>query len=313
MRLRSRTLSARRARAIRPALDDFARGFDAAARLAFDPVELPRRYRDPADAEVVALLAACLAYGRADLFKAQLGRVLEALGPSPAAFAERFWRSPDPRLFGGFRYRFNQPEDVAALVAAAGHLRSTHGSLGAFFTSLYRQEQGRGEEEALRRALARFAAALRQAPPVASLLRRRGRRGLAHLCPDPRLAGACKRWNLLLRWMVRGPDGVDLGLWREVPPSALVVPLDTHVSRIARYLGLTDRRDMTWRTAEEITRSLRRLDPGDPVRYDFALCHHGMSGACPVRRDPRKCAACPLRAFCRARADQRAKPTSTSA
>ncbi len=301
---RSRTLSRRRAQALRPVLKRFESDFDVEARLAFDPVELPRRYRDPGDAEVVALLAACLAYGRADLFKAQLERVLGAMGPSPASFAEELARAPDPHagFFEGFRYRFNRPEDVSALVAAAGHLRAVHGSLGALFAALYRDEASHGEPEALRRALARFAAAVRRAPPVDPLLARRGRRGLAHLCPDPGRAGACKRWNLFLRWMVRGPDGVDLGLWKEVPASALVVPLDTHVSRIARYLGLTDRRDLSWRTAEEITRSLRQVDPGDPVRFDFALCHLGMSGGCPVRRDPSKCAGCPLRDFCRARA-----------
>jgi endonuclease III len=94
---------------------------------------------------------------------------------------------------------------------------------------------------------------------------------------------------------------VDLGAWRgAVPPSALVVPLDTHVHRVARCLGLTRRADASWRTAEEITAALRRVDPDDPVRYDFALCHLGMSGACPARRDPRRCAACPLAGACRA-------------
>jgi len=137
---------------------------------------------------------------------------------------------------------------------------------------------------------------------VAGLLRRRGRRGLQHLCPDPALPGACKRWNLYLRWMVRGPDGIDLGLWRGVPASALVVPLDTHLFRIARYLGLTDRRDASWRTAAEITASLAAVDAADPVRFDFALCHLGMSGACPPRRRADRCAACPLRPVCRARA-----------
>jgi endonuclease III len=100
--------------------------------------------------------------------------------------------------------------------------------------------------------------------------------------------------------MIRGPDGVDLGLWKGVPASALVVPLDTHVHRVGRALGLTARRDASWRTAEELTASLRRIDPTDPVRYDFALCHLGMSGLCPSRRDPARCAACPLRGSCRA-------------
>jgi uncharacterized protein (TIGR02757 family) len=299
-RQRPRGISAARAAALRPVLDRFQRSFDASARLAFDPVELPRRYPDPGDAEVAGLLAACLAYGRADLFKPQLRRVLAAMGQRPARFAEAFALAPEPAAFSGFRYRFNRPEDVAALVAAAGWLRRLHGSLGGRFAALLAAEEGSAEP--LRRALDRFARELREAPPVAGILRRRGRRGLLHLCPDASLPGACKRWNLYLRWMARGPDGVDLGLWRGVPPSALVVPLDTHLARIARYLGLTDRRDMTWRTAGEITRNLRAIDPEDPVRFDFALCHLGMSGACPPARDPAKCAACPLRLHCRARA-----------
>ncbi len=299
-RIRPRRISAERAGVLRPVLDRFQRSFDAGARLAFDPVELPRTYPDPGDAEVAGLIAACLAYGRADLFKPQLRLVLAAMGPSPARFAEAFALAPAPAAFSGFRYRFNRPEDVAALVAAAGWLRRRHGSLGARFAALLAAEGGSAEP--LRRALERFAGELRGAPPVAALLRRRGRRGLAHLCPDPALPGACKRWNLYLRWMARGPDGVDLGIWRGVPPSALVVPLDTHLARIARYLGLTDRRDMSWRTAEEITGNLRTIDPGDPVRFDFALCHLGMSGACPLERDPAKCGVCPLRTHCRARA-----------
>jgi len=300
-----RRISAERAGALGPVLDRFQRGFDAAARLRFDPLELPRRYPDPGDAEVAGLLSACLAYGRADLFKPRLEAVLAAMGPHPARFAEAFADRPDGAAFPGFHYRFNRPEDVAALVAAAGWLRARHGSLGARFAALLADERGRDAAAPLRAALARFARELREAPPVEPILRRRGPRGLLHLCPDPGLAGACKRWNLYLRWMVRGPDGVDLGLWKGVPASLLVVPLDTHVARIARYLGLTDRHDLTWRTAAEVTRNLAALDHEDPVRFDFALCHLGMSGACPPRRDPAKCRACPLREHCRARARER--------
>ena len=280
-------------------LDRFDRLFDKAARLGFDPVELPRRHADPADQEVAALFAATLAYGRADLFRPQLERVLAEMAPSPARFCEAFARAPRAGCFAGFRYRFNRPEDVAALAAAIGHVRLAHGSLGARFAALLAQESG--APEPLRRALGRFARELRDAPPARGLLRERGLRGLMHLLPDPGLPGPCKRWNLYLRWMVRGPDAVDLGAWKDVPTSMLVVPLDTHVARVARYLGLTDRADASWRTAEEITAGLRRLDPEDPVRFDFALCHLGMSGACPPRRDAARCAACALRPACRAR------------
>lgn len=296
--MRPRTLSPARAALLRPLVDALEARVDAAARIGFDPVEFPRRHRDPDDAEVAGLVAASLAYGRADVFKPVLARVLDVLGPRPARFAEAYAQAPDPAAFGWFLYRFNRPPDVAALVAAIGDLRLRHGSLGARFAALFRAEGG--GPAALRPALARFAAELREAPPVAPLLAGRGRRGLLHLLPDPRGAGACKRWNLYLRWMVRGPDRVDLGIWREIPPSALLVPLDTHLLRISRLVGLTARRDASWRTAEEITAGLRRLDPDDPVRYDFALCHLGMSGACPARRDPACCAACALRPGCRA-------------
>jgi uncharacterized protein (TIGR02757 family) len=283
--------------ALRAALDWLAADVDAPARLRADPVELPRRYPDPSDAEVAGLLAASLAYGRADLFKPQLERVLAAMGPHPARFAERFARRPDAGAFEGFRYRFNQPPDVAALVAAAGAARARHGSLGARFAALLGASAS--APEPLRAALAAFARELREAPEARAALGRRPPRGLLHLLPDAARAGACKRWNLYLRWMVRGPDAVDLGAWRGlVPPSALVVPLDTHVHRVARCLGLTRRKDASWRTAEEITTALRRVDPEDPVRFDFALCHLGMSGACPARRDPRRCAACPLVEAC---------------
>jgi uncharacterized protein (TIGR02757 family) len=291
-------LSSARAAALRPLLDALDARLDRTARIAADPVELPRRYAEPLDQEVAGLFAACLAYGRADVFKPLLLRVLAEMGPSPAAFVRAQARSPDPGAFPYAVYRFNRPRDLAALAAAAGEVAGRHGSLGARFAALFRDEGG--GPEALRPALARLSRELREAPAAGALLRRRGRRGLLHLLPDAAGPGASKRWNLYLRWMVRGPDAVDLGTWRGlVPASALVVPLDTHVHRVSRCLGLTRRRDASWRTAEEITRALRRIDPEDPVRYDFALCHLGMSGACPARRDPTRCAACPLALACR--------------
>jgi uncharacterized protein (TIGR02757 family) len=301
-------LSPARATALRPLLERLDAVLDRAARVGADPVEFPRAHRDPDDAEVAGLVAVSLAYGRADVFKPVVARVLAAMAPSPARFVERFARAPAPDAFDGIVYRFNRPPDLAALAAAIGAVRLRHGSLGRRFAALFRDEGG--GPEALRPALARFAAELREAPEAAALLRDRGDRGLRHLLPDPAGPGASKRWNLYLRWMIRGPDAVDLGLWREIPPAALVVPLDTHVHRVARALGLTRRRDASWRTAEEITASLRRIDPEDPVRYDFALCHMGMSGACPARRDPARCAACVLGAACFTRA--RARPAASA-
>jgi uncharacterized protein (TIGR02757 family) len=108
-----------------------------------------------------------------------------------------------------------------------------------------------------------------------------------------------KRVNLFLRWMIRPDDGIDLGLWEPVRPAQLVIPLDTHVSRISRYLGLTDRRTVDWKMAVEVTRTLRGLDGDDPVRFDFALSRLGILDLCPRRVDPERCRACSLVSVCR--------------
>ena len=129
-------ISPARARALRPLLEALDRGLDRTARIAADPVEFPRACADPADAEVAGLVAVALAYGRADLFKPVVARVLAAMGPSPARFAEGFAAAPDRAAFAGLVYRFNRPPDLAALVAAIGHLRRAHGGLGARFRAL---------------------------------------------------------------------------------------------------------------------------------------------------------------------------------
>jgi uncharacterized protein (TIGR02757 family) len=129
-------------------------------------------------------------------------------------------------------------------------------------------------------------------------LRRDGpRRGPAHLLADPRGPSSSKRLLLFLRWMVRAPDGVDLGLWN-VDPAALLVPGDVHIHKRAYNLGFTRRRAASWRTTEEITQSLARFDPADPTKYDFSLCHMGMLQRCPSRRDPRRCEGCGVKPVC---------------
>jgi uncharacterized protein (TIGR02757 family) len=276
---------------LRPALDALLAQTDAPERMRGDPVELPHRYRDPQDIEIAALLSAALAYGRVDLFKPRLTALLDALGPSPAAVARDSTPAELVRRARGFAYRMTDARDVACLLYGAGAILRTHGSLGACFTKHYRGN--------LRAALGAFVDEL-CAPDFTPITGKRApTRRLKHLLPHPDRGSACKRLNLFLRWMVRGPDGVDFGLWKNVPRAELVVPLDTHVHRIGRFIGLTRRKDLSWRTAEDVTRRLRELDPADPVRYDFALSHLGISGTCAARKDARRCAGCPLKPICK--------------
>ena len=98
--------------------------------------------------------------------------------------------------------------------------------------------------------------------------------------------------------MVRPDGGVDLGLWSDIPPSLLLIPVDTHVLRLGRNLSMTSCRTASWKAAEDITSVLRRLDPVDPVRFDFALCHLGMAQGCPDRAEPARCRGCGIRSVC---------------
>ena len=282
-----------RAELLRPALEDLLASTDAQARVRGDPVELPHRYSDPRDVEITALLCAALAYGRVDLFKPRLAALLDALGPSPAAVAESSTARQLLQRAKGFSYRMTDARDVACLLYGAGRILRAHGSLGACFTTHYRSSKS------VRAALGAFVDEL-CAPDFTPITGQRApTRRLKHLLPHPDRGSACKRLNLFLRWMVRGPDGVDFGLWSEVPASELVVPLDTHVHRIGRFIGLTRREDLSWKTAEDVTKRLRLLDARDPVRYDFALSHLGISGACASRKDARRCAGCPLKPICK--------------
>jgi uncharacterized protein (TIGR02757 family) len=274
-------------------LERLYRDFDWAARTPRDAIRHPLRYPAPCDREVVALLATCLAYGRVDLFGPQVDGLLERMGPSPAAFVAGFDVARDGPRFDGFLYRFNRPRDVVAFCLATRRLLERWGSLGAFFAAGYSPE-----DPHVGPALERFAAGFLEPDLSEVFPRNRLSYGYRHMFPRPSTGGPCKRLLLFLRWMIRR-EPPDFGLWRDVPPAALLIPVDTHIEHMARAVGLTRRRSRTWRMSEEITAALRGLDPADPVKYDFALCHKRMSGDCLGRRDALVCPPCGLRPVCR--------------
>ena len=128
---------------------------------------------------------------------------------------------------------------------------------------------------------------------------RKPRPGVGYFFSRPSCGGACKRLNLFLRWMVRS-DAVDFGIWKHIPAAKLVVPLDTHVIRVGRCLRLTRYVSPGWKMAADITASLRELDPHDPVKYDFSLCHLGMADQCGFNRAQAD-KVWPLRGLCHPR------------
>ncbi|HEY7521713.1 MAG TPA: TIGR02757 family protein [Methylomirabilota bacterium] len=281
------------ASALRQPLERLYREFDYGARLGRDAIQFPLRYVDAADRELVSLLTCCLAYGRVDLFGRALDRALGVMGPSPAAFVREFDPRRQARVFDGFLYRFNRPRDLVAFCVAARDVLARHGTLEKCFLAGDPERTG-----PIGPPLTRFARAFLEADVRDVFPRGRRSRGYRHLFPLPSAGGPCKRLLLFMRWMVRR-EPPDFGLWSAVSPARLLMPVDTHVENMSRAIGLTRRRSRNWKMAEEITARLAAVDPADPVKYDFALCHKRMSGDCLDRRDATVCAPCRLRAVCR--------------
>jgi uncharacterized protein (TIGR02757 family) len=258
---------------------------------ATDPIHLARRFTDPADREVAAFCAAALAFGRVAGILQSIERLYAVMGPSPAAFVRSFEPRRQRRELKPLVHRWTAGDDFTALVIVLQRMLG-RGSIERFFLEGYDPAA-----PDLSAALESFSRRAMETDLRAAYGSRRPRPGVAYFFSRPSGGGACKRLNLFLRWMVRR-DAVDFGIWKSIPPSKLIVPLDTHVIRVGRCLRLTRRTSPGWKMAAEITSALRELDPADPVKYDFSLCHIGMANACGFDRAQGD-SACPLRGACR--------------
>lgn len=261
---------------------------------ASDPVHRVRPFVARADREVAGFCAAALAFGRVGSVLNSIDGLFRIMGPHPAEYVRRFDPAvPHPEL-RAMVHRWTTGADLAALLWILRQMIERAGSIEGFFADGLSDA-----DEDVGPAIDRFSARA-LAIDVRHIYGQRPRRpGVGYFFPRPSGGSACKRLNLFLRWMVRR-DEVDLGVWTRVPASKLIVPLDTHVIRLGRCLGLTRYASPGWRMAADITASLRALDPDDPVRFDFAICHVGMMNACGFGRRQGD-AQCPLRGLCRPR------------
>lgn len=275
---------------LREALEQLYRTFPYAERLADDPLHFVLQESDPADQAVVGLLASGLAYGRLALFRPAIRSVVTHMHThgGPDVWVRQFELSREQAFLDTFKYRMTSGRTLGQLFFALRRLLEQHGSLEqAFLSGLLPDHEDIGP------ALSQFVQAIYAEVPGGA------DRSLRHLLPDPALGSACKRLNLFLRWMVRRQEGMDPGPWRSVPRSKLLLPLDTHTVRMSYQLGWISKPEQSWKAAQLATRALRRLDPEDPVKYDFALCYMGISGACPAQREALNCARCKLASHCR--------------
>ena len=274
---------------------------DLAAGVGNDPISIPRRYDDPLDMEIAGVFAATLAYGRVSLFLPVLGRMFDHADScgGPRAWVEGVNLAEELPTLEKFSYRFNKGIDHALLLGALRASIERHGSIAGLFEFWW------GECGALKGTLEGAIGELREGALAAALglgveAKEFGELpgGIRHALTSPVSGSACKRWNLYLRWMVRPESGVDLGLFRAPPASALLIPLDVHIHRISRMVGLTRRASGGWKTAAEVTAALAAFRPEDPIHYDFALSHVGISGGCSGSYAPSPCDECGLVEHC---------------
>lgn len=219
-----------------------------------DPLQWVCSFQQQADREVVALIAALLAFGRVGHILQSVAWALSPLGTRPAEWLREADATVLRAAWAGWRHRWATGAELYNVLWAARGMLHAHGTLGAAWGAARRAEDADAHDTLVRwvRALDDF-----------------GLNAENSLMPRPERGSACKRLHLFLRWMVR-QDAIDPGGWPD-SPARLLVPLDVHMHRIARLLGLTRRRVADLKTAREVTAQFRKLDPQDPVRFDFAL------------------------------------------
>lgn len=275
------------------ALERLYAGFNA-PEAALDPVQIVRRYSRLDDREIVAFIAAGLAFGRVSSVMASIEALCSALGAHPAAAVRTFDPATDRTRFDGLGHRWTRGRDLAALIWVLGRLLETYGSIERAFGEGV--DPGAADVGPAIEAFSTRARAVDLTPVYGRMPRKPG---VWFFFSRPSSGSACKRLNLFLRWMVRR-DRVDPGGWTSVPARQLVVPLDTHTIRTGRCLRLTRRQSPGWKMAADITAALRAVDRNDPVRFDFSLCHVSMMGACGYASE-RGNSQCPLRDYCHPR------------
>ena len=230
-----------------------------------DPVSFVHRWKENADREIAGFIAAQFAYGKIGLFMGFLERLFGLMKEGPVRFVEAGQWEGLKDLY----YRFHKSRDLAMFFDVLRRILAEHGTFGTMFRSVY----DGNTQEAIWRIREKYLSDTDR---------------LLFFFPRAGSAGAQKRWNMYLRWMVR-KDAVDLGIWDFIDPADLTMPLDTHIYKIGKCVGWITSNTPSFRAARQVTDALKRYSPSDPLKYDFFLCHGvGISAGCTGKRT-KKC------------------------
>lgn len=249
---------------LKETLDHHYKAFDK-SQIVPDPLQFLHLFEKEEDIELMGFIASVFAYGNVTQIINTLNKFNSIVKSKPYNFIRNYRTSNNNLLIHRF-YSFKDVNDLFVLIKKT---LIDYGSLKNLFLTFYNPESVN-----LKNTISGFSEYFINEQKKLNKKRDLSL-GFKFMFPLPELGSACKRMNLFLRWMVR-KDELDFGLWKEIPARKLVIPVDTHIAKISRQLKLTQRKNVSWKMAEEITEKLKKFDPDDPVKYDFALCHIGM-------------------------------------
>jgi uncharacterized protein (TIGR02757 family) len=228
-----------------------------------DPVWNLHKYNKSEDIEIAGFITSCYTYGQVDNIINFTEKLFLRTGNKPYEFTINFQKHKDKKFLKGLNYRFNTETDIINLFEKLKEIIIKNGSLKNLFLINYCKN-----DENIINGLKSFTKCF--------VLKSSKNTGFYNkLIPDPEKNSACKRLNLFLRWMVR-KDEIDLGIWKEIDKSKLIMPVDVHIARISKKLKLINRKSADLKFAVELTNELKKYDRDDPVKYDFSLCHLGI-------------------------------------
>ena len=225
-----------------------------------DPLEFVYNYNSKLDKEITAFIASSLSYGNVKHILKSIAKVLGIMHPSPSLYLQNQSEAVIKKDFSTFKYRFTKGSEISSLLIALKKILKKYSSLEDCFLLGYSQNDKNV-----------FSATEKFVDILFHLMECKR----SSLIPHPSKGSACKRLNLFLRWMVRNDD-VDPGLWKSISPAQLIVPLDTHMIRVSIKFGFIPRKQSSIKTALEVTHAFSKINPIDPVKYDFSLTRVGI-------------------------------------
>lgn len=243
-------------------IDNLAKEYENTDFIKDDPIQFPHRFSTPKDIEIAGFISSLVAYGSRKVFIKKLDSLFEIAQNEPLNFILNF----EPKLLGNFNYRFGKPNDFAEIFSIMKELYEHDGGLSELFKYSYKKFGTLTDFNFFKTITDYFY----------SRVKNDVGQGFYFMIPNPENGGAMKRMNMFLRWMVRKPP-VDFGIWDFIPTAELLIPLDVHVARISREMGLLKRNSNDFKAVIELTEKLRQFAPNDPTKYDFATFGYGVN------------------------------------